>query len=326
MGNFIFSLCGVAVGLTCQEPHQSELIRDLWDRLYNLGSGNLLTPDVQYLFEIPRQVIEPHSGDDVVISESAHLTVLRKRSGYFLRSRSSTLDVDVENGKCTGVLNEGFWQQSLEYQREYFLLSFQILLRPKGRFSLHANVIVNDEAGYIIVGPAGSGKTTLMLSMVRVGWRFLSDDANMLQDTPHGIFAHALRRGLSCTSGTLAHYPELKSSAEEAPELSEGKKLIDIETQFPQSFTPRCMPKVLLFPEITTARSSQLFPLDDTQAMIALVRQSPGIMSDQPWVVKQMGVLKALLQQTRPYRLSLGSDIFDSPETVSDKLYSVIRV
>jgi hypothetical protein len=322
MGNFIFNLAGLAVGLNCQEPDQRDLIRELWNRLYVMENGISLSPDLQYLFKIPGQVIEPTSEGAEVISESPHLTVLRSKFLYNLRSGSSTLIVDVENGKCAGVLNEDFWGQPLEHQREYFLLSFLMLLQPKRRYGLHANVIVNDDVGYVIAGPAGSGKTTLTLGMVRLGWKLLSDDANVLYDTPQGIFAHALRRGLSCTEGTLEHFPELSAAADESPNLSDGKKLIDIESLIPESFTPRCMPKVLLFPEITSERTSQLISIGDTEAMIALVEQSPGIMTYHHLIVKQMGVLNSLLPQTRSYRMLLGSDLFDSPETVSDLLHS----
>ena len=115
---------------------------------------------------------------------------------------------------------------------------------------------------------------------------------------------------------------KLSAAADESPNLSDGKKLIDIESLIPESFTPRCMPKVLLFPEITSERTSQLISIGDTEAMIALVEQSPGIMTYHHLIVKQMGVLNSLLQQTRSYRMLLGSDLFDSPETVSDLLHS----
>jgi len=82
------------------------------------------------------------------------------------------------------------------------------------------------------------------------------------------------------------------------------------------------MPKVLLFPEITSEQTSQLISIGDTEAMIALVEQSPGILTYHHLIVKQMGVLNSLLQQTRSYRMLLGSDLFDSPETVSDLLHS----
>ena len=322
MGNFIFTIAGLALGLDCQAPDQRDLIRELWNRLYVLENGTSLSPDLQYLFKLPGQVIETNSEGAEVISDSLHLSVLRRKFEYTLQSGSSTLIVDVENGKCTGVLNEDFWEQPLEYQREYFLLSFLMLLQPKRRYGLHANVIENDNIGYIIAGPAGSGKTTLTLSMVLSGWKLLSDDANILYDTPQGIYAYALRRGLSCTTDTLKHFPELSAAADESPNLSEGKKLLDIESLIPESVTPRCMPRVLLFPEITSERTSQLISIGDTEAMIALIEQSPGIMTYHHLIVKQMGVLNSLLQQTHSYRLILGSDLFDSPETVSDLLHS----
>lgn len=322
MGNFSFNLAGLVVGLTCQEPRQCQLIQDLWIRLYVLENGISQSPDIIYQFKNPGELIDTNSDVSTIITESPHLTVLKMQSGYTLQSGSSKLVVDIKNGKCIGVLNNDFVQQPLEYQREFFLLSFLMLLQYKNRFGLHANVIVRDNAGYIIAGPAGSGKTTLTLGMVLLGWKFLSDDANVLYDTHQGIYSYALRRGLSCTSETLLHFPELRSTADESPRLSEGKKLIDIELLFPKSFTSQCLPKVLLFPEITSESTSQLISINETDAMITLVEQSPGIMTDRSMVMEQMGVLKSLIHQTRQYRLLLGSDLFDSPEVVSDLLHS----
>ncbi|MFC1996050.1 hypothetical protein ACFLXI_00395 [Chloroflexota bacterium] len=325
MGNFVYSLCGVAVGFTCQEPRQSQRLQRLWDRMFVLERVCSPAPDVYYTFQTSNQPIKKPKEMGLVKASSEHLSVRRTDAGYDLLTDSAILHIDTQNGSCTGMINQDFWEQPLEYQRELFMLSFLMLLRPHGRYGLHANAIANDDQGFLIIGPACSGKTTLTLVMIRSGWKFLSDDAIMLQATPDGIYAHALRRGLSCTPQTLARFPELKSSADESPTISDGKKLLDIETRYPDSYTPRITPKVLLFPEVTTGHTSRLFPLSDMQAIIALVEQSPGIMTDHVWVQKQMEVLKKLTGQALSYRLSLGDDIFNTPQKVISLLKSIER-
>jgi GTPase SAR1 family protein len=233
------------------------------------------------------------------------------------------LDLDVSNGRCLGVLTDEFWVQPLEYQREFFLLSFLMILRPHGRYGLHANALTNHQVGYLVVGAASSGKTTLSLTLIREGWGFLSDDALMLHKTPRGIEALALRRGFSCTVQTTSRFPELEASVDEAPAFLDGKKLVDIDRGYPQSFSLRCFPRVLLFPTITNKTRSRLIQSDPTQSMVALLQQSPGIMTDRPWVIQQLDVLRQLVKQSRSYQLMLGTDVYDAPQAVAEMLSSV---
>jgi hypothetical protein len=222
------------------------------------------------------------------------------------------------------VLTDEFWDVPLEFQREFFLLSFLAILRPLGRYGLHANGLLNDGIGYLIVGDSGNGKTTLSLALVREGWGFLSDDVLTLQETQQGIKALALRRGFSCTMQTALRYPEFKSMVDEAPSFLNGKKLVDISQEYPDSFYQSCFPSVLLFPKITDELHSRLVRIDPTQSVVGLLEQSPGILIEKPRVIEQMNVLKLLVNQARCYQLQLGTDIFEAPKTVAELLSSVL--
>jgi hypothetical protein len=54
--------------------------------------------------------------------------------------------------------------------------------------------------------------------------------------------------------------------------------------------------------------------------MTALIKQSPGIMTDRNMAGRQLEVLNCLLRQAQSHRLLLGADIFDAPAAVSDLL------
>lgn len=45
------------------------------------------------------------------------------------------------------------------------------------RVALHAAAVIRDGAAVLIPGPAGSGKTTLAAGLLRDGWRYLTDEA-----------------------------------------------------------------------------------------------------------------------------------------------------
>lgn len=50
------------------------------------------------------------------------------------------------------------------------MVSLLWLLRNHGLYALHANALVKDKVGILLVGHTGSGKTTAALSLIRQGW------------------------------------------------------------------------------------------------------------------------------------------------------------
>ena len=66
-------------------------------------------------------------------------------------------------------------------------------------------------------------------------------------------------------------------------------------------------------------------PMDETLALLALIPQSPGIMTDRPLVSKQLEVLKLLVHQAVSYQLLLGSDVYEEPTAVSHLLWASRR-
>jgi hypothetical protein len=65
--------------------------------------------------------------------------------------------------------------------------------------------------------------------------------------------------------------------------------------------------------------------LDETQAMIALIGQSPGILVDRSAAEAQLEVLRLLVKQTQSYRIFLGVDVYERPTEVADLLCSAQR-
>jgi len=198
-----------------------------------------------------------------------------------------------------------------------------MLLRPLGRYGLHASGVARDSQGVLIVGGAGQGKTTLALGLVEAGWYYLSDDALVLHPRSGRVEALALRRGFSCTPQTIERFPGLIPSADERPGFEGGKQFVEIDRQLPGSFKARCVPNLLIFPQISDAAHSELQPLDGVQVLKALVQQSPGILTGDSLVEAQLQALAQLVRQARSFRLLLGSDIYQDPAAVAAPLLNL---
>lgn len=267
----------------------------------------------------------PERTGDTVYRAGA-LAVTRVGDTFQLSCGLSQLHVTPGSAEAPCFLTPDFFDHSPFEQREFFLLSLLMLLRPRGLYGLHACGLKRDSVGLLIAGASGSGKTTTSLGLIRRGWRYLSDDAVLLEALADGpVRAVALRRGFSCTPETLAHFPELTGD----PEFGrfgdpDGKRVVYPGDAF-GGFTPACVPTLVVFPTVTPSSHTTLHPLRAAHSLIRLSQQSAGIMTDTAVSQRQLGVLKALTEQARSFELRLGRDALLSPDRIDALLRGVLR-
>lgn len=75
-------------------------------------------------------------------------------------------------------------------RRVYALLLFSMMrvLKKKNSLLCHGAVVRHHKKALLIAGPRGTGKTLMVLSLLRRGWDYLSDDKFMLRDNTAYIF------------------------------------------------------------------------------------------------------------------------------------------
>ena len=322
-----YSLGETRIAVGGLAAYDAERLRSLWQRCFALRETGVRDAHLHLRFE-PGAYYPNISGRGREVFDSPRLRVWETPSGFYLQCGASALDLDLAQGAGRGVLDESFWSRPLQDQREFFLLGLVILLHPRGLYGLHANGVVDDETGYLIVGRSGSGKTTLTASLMRQGWRVLADDALLLRDAPGGVQALALRRGFSFTDETLSYFPGLgPDRAEEDSSLvtDNGKHLMDLTPLYPHSFAAQSEPGVLLFPRVEGHARSELRPMNKTHALISLAQQAAGILTDRAFASDQLNVLARLVHQARSYELLLGTDVYENPASVADLLRNAER-
>ena len=313
---FAYTLGGVSVQVSHQ-PESAHSLRSLWRQLFTLGEA---LPEAGVRLHFGARPLTPPEGEEVY--HAPPLRIQKTGRGFFLSCGASALDLALAEGVGTGYLDETFFSRSVYHQREFFLLSLLMLLRPRGLYGLHANGLKSEQGGVLIIGQSGSGKTTLTLSLARAGWRYGSDDATILYDGKEGVQALAFRHGFSCTDETVARFPELEA----APLLyhAQGKRVLDISAAFPNRFAPSCRPRLLLFPKVAPQNTSQLEPMSPTDALVALMQGSAGIMTDKAVSKVQLEVLKRLVEGSSAYRLLSGRDVLERPQTVSELIQNAL--
>lgn len=307
-----FSIGGVAVKLGGKAA-TAEQVYDCFAQFFALGSateeaGQKETGQQDIRLELHATPLPNEAGRAVYGAKA--LTVTRTEIGFSLVCGASQLQVTPGSLDAYCFLAPDFGTYSPFEQREFFLLGLLMLLRPLGRYGLHACGLERQGRGLLLVGSSGSGKTTTSLNLIRQGWRYLSDDAVFLEARAESIRVSAFRRGFSCTPQTLEYFPELGGSQEFGD--PDGKRVVYPEDNF-GTFTQACIPSLIVFPRVTAEEVTRLYPLTSAHSLIRLCQQSAGIMTDTAVSQQQLRVLEALVGQTQSFELRLGRDALENP-------------
>lgn len=321
----LYFLCGVPVQVVYRDHAQAARLRGLWRDLFVVApaAGDGGAPAVRLYFDGTAWGLQRSQPGELVFT-SPSLVVTRTPGGFHICCRLSAMELDLARGCGTASLDEDFWEYPLEDRREFFLLTFLMLLRRRGLFGLHGNAVAAGDAGLLVVGRSGCGKTTLTLSLVLEGWRYLSDDALVLRRGPSGVTALAFRRGMSLTVDTAARFLDPETWHAGA-RLREEKVMVHLDSLFPRSALGQCRPRAIVFPRVVGTRRSQLAAASETSAFVRLLEQSPGIMTDRASVKAQADVLRLLLDQCTAYDLALGMDVFEDPASLSSLLRQLVE-
>ena len=245
------------------------------------------------------------------------IDIWRFANQIFIYHPDALFFVNLQENTIEGnVLANGAQTETIVYQ-DLLLLALMSLLRHHNVFALHAGCVTTGNRACMVIGESGCGKSTLVLALLSQGWQSVSDDSILLRYNPlQQIVAHPLRRKLLVFPDVLAHFAKTKLH------LIDAKTSVDPQriNGFPVS--EESTPQLLLFPKIVDQPESQLVPINKSDALYHLLRQSSLNAYDTVQTPAHMDLLKNLVQQSRCYRFIAGKDVLLSPADVSRKLLS----
>jgi hypothetical protein len=239
---------------------------------------------------------------------------LENGSDFYLTDGASLLHLDYEKRRGEARLAPSFFRKPLLLRQNFWAFGLLKLLRQEGIFSLHAaGLIADDGKGVLLIGESGSGKSTLAIGLIRRGWRYLSDDAVLLQSRPEGVEALPLRRHFYVDSAAAGEYADLGFGGERPDRSGGRRKRVAVEAAYPGQRVPACTPRLLLFPRIVSQTHGVLIPLDRLDALRRLVAQSGSQLFDRATSARHLAVLRELVRQAAAYELVAGSDLKKDP-------------
>jgi hypothetical protein len=242
---------------------------------------------------------------------------------FYLTEGTSLLHLQLSERQGTAQLAPAFAQQPQLLRQQFWAVGLVKLLRPLGLYGLHAaGIVTHPDGGMLLVGGSGSGKSTLTIGLVRQGCGYLSDDALLLRRQPEGIEALAFRKPFSIDVDVAAAYGDLPLGEAGGHASGKRKRWVDIQDVYPVQYRSRCRPRILLFPRIVAAAHSTVSLLDRPQALGYLLAQSGPHLFDRHTMAQHFATLKDLVQQTTPYELRAGRDLYAHPSQLLPLLHA----
>lgn len=248
------------------------------------------------------------------------LSIFETVDYFYITDGLSTFQAQPQAG-IGRVALYGFCKEShLLSKHKLFLVGLFHLLHYQNFYLLHAAGLMRNETGYLFIGESGSGKSSISLSLVRQGWRYLSDDALLIRSSVDDVEALSFRKRFYVDPVLIHHYPEITPHLLKPSNDGDTKQFLDLEPVYPDRFCPNCLPGVLIFTSIAPCSESKLVPIDQTSALVKLMKQSATLFFNRALIREHTEVLKRLLYHTASYQLLAGIDLWKNPAKISEVL------
>lgn len=320
--------------LISTDNHPQIEVARCWPQLFQIRPTLYGDADRTFLLDLTAEFEIPVSSLDHLVEEKvpfANGAIGQGNGCTWLRAGESLLVIQPAQARARAVgrIAPDFWDLPLVAQRDFFQRLFFLLARHLGSYMLHANALYTlaggAEAGLLLVGDCGVGKTTLSLSLIRAGWGYVGDDSVLLDGSSAGtVSAYGVRRGFACTQESAAQWPDWEDLMAAGIPLNPHKRLLDLDKRYPGRAAARCRPRVLLFPTVTGQAHTTLCALDETQTFLRLLeRTGAGILLEPETTPALLALFTRLVEQTHAYHLSLGRDVYTEPTRVADLLESL---
>lgn len=238
-------------------------------------------------------------------------TLLASTDGRYVcfRYLDSVTMLDRHARRMIGFRRDGAQLAGGEYSKP-LLLMLSIWYRDHGVQMLHAGALACGDAGLLLPGESGAGKSTTCLAGIVQGLRFVADDFVGLEETPDGGFlGHSVFSSACVARKNLFRFDDIRRHAV-VDEWAEDEKPIFFLSE--------------LFPDRVRAtvpvRAVVLLSVGHERTAIDIARPSDALRqfaaSSLHTVVPRPGretlrMLAALVERVPAYRLRLGPDLLD---------------
>jgi len=192
-------------------------------------------------------------------------------------------------------------------------------LRTRGYLQVHGAAVGAAAGGVLVVGPAGSGKSTVALSTLGSGLLYAGDDYVAVGVEPVPRVASLYNSGKVESAHLRELLPNLLPRLANAHELDTEKAVVYVRQHFPEQTTAGFPLRAVLVPTVRTAqREPRVVETSRAAAYAALAPST--IFQLHTAGGGELAQMSKLIKQVPCYTLEIGSDLSAIPDTISDLL------
>jgi hypothetical protein len=184
-----------------------------------------------------------------------------------------------------------------------------------GRQLVHAGAVGTREAGILLVGKGGSGKSTAALSCLNSGLYYAADDYCLVSHEPQP-YAYSLYCTGKVKESDTWRFPFLKEAMSDLEKAESGKVLYYIPLCFPDKVIRGFPIRALLLPQVKGEGKTKIRSLSPASCLLML---GPSTVSQLP--VAQDRTLKnisELVKRVPGFVLEMGADISGIPWVIQE--------
>jgi len=235
------------------------------------------------------------------------LSCAKTDGGYLLRfNELADFTIDRIGTEIVCIPKPGIPEDTIQH-----LLLDQVIplvINLRGGEALHASAILTPHGVVAFAGPAGSGKSTITGSLLKMGYPFVSDDCLPLRQKNQNILAIPAYPGLRLWKDSHAHLFGENGNKKSVAHYT-SKLRVDIEER-PESCSPDPKPFVRLYdiinsPETDETSDITIEKLSALDSLMVLIRCTFRLdITDQEMLARQFHFLKWLAKRVSVRQLT----------------------
>jgi hypothetical protein len=220
--------------------------------------------------------------------------------GYFALARFTNSDFvwfNLRAHTAYGVFSSAVVSDSARWRKDIFPAIAGILAPIISVAPIHAACLASNASGVLLAGPSGTGKSTLSITLARLGYRFLGDEWTYLAENNGEVLAWSFPVPVKLLPDAVTYFPELSSYR--CSQSLNGELAYEVSPQecFTLSRAATCRVKCIVLLERSVERGCSIEPANAAEAIGQLVAEIEPLRGQMwPAYQQQLALLRHMSQ------------------------------